>query len=1712
MAQLKELINKRGNVKGKLKRYNNHFENSKQLESILEVHVKDIARRYCDVKALLPEFERLHDKITNLRVLDEERAKDNEEFELFETMFYTVSAETEVFIEKYSKVKASPSQTSTSTPTKVNVGLPDIALPRFNGTFDNWREFIDTFTALVHSNAALSPVEKLHYLKSCMIDEAASVINMLAATEDNYEVALQMLQKRFEHKRLTVNKHISNLYSFPKITKGSAKEYRSLMDTINTSLLCLKSLNVNTSDWDPLLIFIIGEKIDLKLRQDWESKCDRELPKFNDFLDFLGKKCELLESFESSKCTISGPNVHQYNKGQKKGQCGHVATNEGCPCCKSSHNLLNCQKFKKLQNKARYSLLKKLRLCFTCFEHRNGSHVCTGQKCTKCGNAHHTMLHFERTERRAKVTNAANDSTKQSEASAAPRLESLTCVSKEQILLSTAMVKVKTIRNELIECRVLLDNGSQPNLITSAMFQKLGIISTDIDIRITGINNTESGAYGKAIVNIMNNNEDYDCDIICYIVKDITGNLPATSFSNKGMKPPPGIILADPTFNISRPIDMLLGADVFYDILSGGQIRFGKGMPILQKTKLGWIVGGGYVSNQQTTRVFTNHCVFDSDQDTDLNKQVKKFWEMESIETADSHLSIDDQRCEEIFKTTTRRDSEGRFIVKVPWKGNLDKLGNSLYTAKKRFFGLERKLQRNLALQQEYISFMNEYKSMGHMKCIDNIGNEGATANYYIPHHAVVNASSTTTKVRVVFDASCKTDTDTSLNDLQLVGPTIQSDLFSLLVKFRKNNIVLTADIKKMYRQIKLHEEDKKYHRIFWRANDKDPLKCYELQTVTYGTASAPFLAVRCLFALAEENELQYPREAKIIKEDFYVDDLLTGADTIEEMLDIKETIKTLLQSAGLNLHKWASNHSAVCPELSRETSIQIGDKTKRTLGTHWQVDSDSLHYKLDLQETPRPISKRSVLSTTAKIFDPLGILGPIIVIAKIIFQESWQARLAWDDPLPENLQKGWVEFEDQLKNLSSIKVPRQVFQQNYDDVQLHGFCDASIKAYGACVYVRSKLNDQWNSTLLCAKSKVAPLSKITLPRLELQGAVLLAKLISKVQDAIKLPETATFLWCDSTIVLGWIKSPPNRWKLYVANRVAQVQQLTGNATWNHVSSLDNPADVISRGATIVELNKNKIWWSGPTWLNGDDLPESSIEIEHGDLPEERKVITTTQTVQPYDALNLLSKFSSASKLIRVIAYCRRFIGKKLHKENYSEVGPLTTKELNEALKCIVRKVQAIEFKVDITAIKLHGCVSASSKLKGLSPIIDQEGILRVGGRLHNDIYPYDKQHPMLLPKNHNITLLLMQREHLKYLHCGPQALLALVRERFWPLGGRCIAKQIVKRCVTCFRQNPKPELPIMGNLPSVRTTPKAAFTTSGVDYAGPIFLKDKRTRGSKLVKAYICLFVCFVTKAIHLELVSELTTECFLAALRRFASRRGKPEELHSDNATNFRGAQNELLKLVSRGSVAQCIKETLAMDNIEWKFIPPRSPHFGGLWEASVKSVKSLLKKVLGNAHVIYEEMYTVLVQVEAILNSRPISSLSNDPNDLSPLTPGHFLIGRPMTAVPDQDVEKLPISRLSRYQRLQQLQQHFWRRWSREYVCELQQRHKWTKSSELPVGAMVLLREDNVPPLKWQLGRVIEVRPGGDNIVRVARVKTASGECVRAVQKLCILPFSE
>lgn len=705
----------------------------------------------------------------------------------------------------------------------------------------------------------------------------------------------------------------------------------------------------------------------------------------------------------------------------------------------------------------------------------------------------------------------------------------------------------------------------------------------------------------------------------------------------------------------------------------------------------------GKIEVPEFSKFNTSSCHFISIPELPLEVIVQKFWEIEQIPQK-SFSSPEDIKAEEIFKSTVSRDHTGRFIVSLPFKNGEPDLGDTYEQALRRFSMLEHRL--------------------------------------------------------------------ISLNSTLLAGPKLQQDISSLLLIFRLYPVVFITDIVGMFRQILVTPEHRHFQKNLWRFSPNEPVSEWTLNTVTFGLSSSPFLAMRVLNELADLEKDRFPLASKIIKTQTFVDDILGTSPSLAEALLLQRELIDLLKLGGFELRKWASNSPellAQVPGSDRQMPLSF-DKTEphflKVLGLQWHPYSDCFSYQCRASENPC-FTKRTVLSDISKHFDTLGLLCPVILSAKYIMQQIWKAQIDWDTPLPPPISDSWQQLKSELPKLSEISLPRYILADTYTRCELHGFSDSSEIGYGTAIFLRVETSDSILVSLLCAKSRVAPLKRVSLPKLELTAAQLLEDLIFFVKNTYssKLIFDEIFAWTDSQVVLAWLNSPPCCWRTFVANRVSHIQDIVPYSSWRYIPSALNPADVASRGTIPSNLLRHDLWWNGPPFLSlsRDEWYNKSFSKQLGEscseiiFSEEKKIVfEVTTAIEPIDAL--LERFSNLFTIQKILSYCIRFFTnfqvRNIPSEKY--FGRPTLDELQRALMWLVKHLQTTVFSNIISMIKQNKLLP--KPFRKLSVFLDSNGFLRAGGRLRNSSdLPFSVKHPLLLPCSHRLTAVIIEYFHKKY-------------------------------------------------------------------------------------------------------------------------------------------------------------------------------------------------------------------------------------------------------------------------------------------------------------------------------------------------------------------------
>ncbi|KAK6172490.1 hypothetical protein SNE40_016128 [Patella caerulea] len=850
--------------------------------------------------------------------------------------------------------------------------------------------------------------------------------------------------------------------------------------------------------------------------------------------------------------------------------------------------------------------------------------------------------------------------------------------------------------------------------------------------------------------------------------------------------------------------------------------------------------------------------------------------------------------------------------------------------------------------------------------------------------------------------------------------------------------------------------------------------------------------------------------------------------------------VHNIFQDGGFNMRKWVSNSTELLNQIQSDSNFQNSNKqtnnqtsvkeedegyskysfsqqstgNPKILGLIWDNQSDNLIFdfsKICSAIQSDSVTKRLVLSVASRFYDPLGLISPIVLSFKLLFQKLCTFSLDWDNELSENFVSDWKNLLIKLENTHIIQIPRCYCIKLYCDQsenELHVFGDASEQAYGTCIYLLCKHESSIHCNLLASKTRVAPLSKQTMPRLELLACLISARLAVSVVNALNhLTINQVYYWSDSQVALSWIRNTNKEYKQFVQNRVTEIRRISPIENWNYCPTSENPADISSRGSTSTELADNKKWWNGPHFLclSKEEWPHQSSEsCDQNDIELTNKsksvvsCVISSKNNQPnlnLEAIISAPKFSRLSTLLRVSAYVLRFIHNVKCRVNQSNPnqGELSFEELKSAENLWIKTVQS-----NIKRDDKFNQRSVSLNLKK-----DNDGILRGYGRVEHSNLDYEAKYPAFLPENHHLTTLVIWKCHEDVMHNGVQETLSQFRTKYWVVRGRQIIKSVISKCVICRKLEAKAYgTPIAPPLPSFRLSDDFAFSHIGIDYAGPLFVKDIYSKSEDMHKVYIALYTCASSRALHLDLVPDASSTTFIRSFKRFIGRRGIPTSVISDNGKTFKGVE---------------LKSFLQSKGIKWRYNVERSPWWGGFFERMVRSVKRCLKKSLGTSRLTYEELLTLIIQIEGVLNSRPLTYLCDDGGE--PLTPSQLVIGRRLLSEPNAVTpEVINPDSYARSKYLKTVLDHFWNRWRREYVTDLREHHKFnqTKGQSVHVGDVVIIYEDKVPRHNWNIARIERTLEGRDGNIRsaVVRVLNKSGKPIlmnRPLQRLYPIELS-
>uniref|UniRef100_A0AC34Q3Q5 Integrase catalytic domain-containing protein n=1 Tax=Panagrolaimus sp. JU765 TaxID=591449 RepID=A0AC34Q3Q5_9BILA len=924
-------------------------------------------------------------------------------------------------------------------------------------------------------------------------------------------------------------------------------------------------------------------------------------------------------------------------------------------------------------------------------------------------------------------------------------------------------------------------------------------------------------------------------------------------------------------------------------------------------------------------------------QNTDL-QTLEELWNLKGQGIQDQEK--EDEEAQRLFLQNTKMVKD-RYSVSWPLKPNIVKLKDNFGQTMGRLRSTVNNVTKtNPELLQTIKGIFDEQEEQGIIEKVHSRTSEFPI--FYVPFSAVVKADHATTKVRVVLDASARPDRNgPSLNECMYRGPIQLPKIVGILLRCRFTPTVLTGDIAKAFLQLGLNENSRDLTRFIFLKDINKPITDDNIQVYRYKRMIFGFIASPSMLASALQVHFDKlpSNQGKEIMGNTYVDNIFLFCNHPEEAIQKYQLVKSHLEKAHMNVRQFWSNDEKVrnlIPEKDR-SNVPV-----KLLGLNWTIDDFfQIEVHPDKKQSNKVATLKTVVSQLANTFDPLGLVAPLFTMAKVFVQQLHKMHFTWHQPLDEELSNQWKTIKSRINSV--WKIPRHIKWNNQGKMEIHVFTDASNMAYGAVAYVRLQIEEnKFESHVILSKSRICPLNKdkLGIPKLELLGAWTGTRMSMDIREEIKQPIDIT-RWTDSTTVLQWLDNPPKN--TFVQNRIKEMYK--AEITFRHVPGKQNPADILSRGSTVDQLQEYKEWFEGPQFLKTNDWKqwtkrsEPKLEIAATSLLAQTRIM--------YEGIDVWSQAKTWSKATRIMAYVIRFVNKIRRKQTNKQPG-ISLEEYKHAEHYLVR----IEQKLWISEqqIKKHGL------------------------QLNNGLYVFHgrmsvcRGKQMFIPKESPAAEAIIKEYHERTLHSMADQILVYVRQKFWIPAARQVCIQVIHNCEECARWTAKPfRLPDMPQQPEERTQMKI-FANVGVDYFGPFQVKINQEK----IKVWILIFTCFNSRATHLEVTHGMSATLFLNAFKRFMSRFGLPTNILSDNAKQFVTAAKVIIQQVRH------IKEVNDFMNnmdVSWKFTTEKAPWKGALYERLIGIAKSTMKRAIGRKLLTEDDFQTLVKQTEALMNSRPL-----------------------------------------------------------------------------------------------------------------------------------------
>ena len=1376
-------------------------------------------------------------------------------------------------------------------------------------------------------------------------------------------------------------------------------------------------------------------------------------------------------------------------------------------------------------------MLKDKRLCWRCLKTHGKNDCRSTWICSRCDASipqnkklHANVLHDT-------ITNffaSKSTTVKQSNATQQLSICSASSVSKNknsQVILQSVQAWLRGPNGSKQMVRILLDSGADICLIRKDVSDRSGLTGpiSNLTLQVAGGGQVEKGRERQVNFKL----ESLNGQFITQPIEGHTMSKVVENFSPVSVDPKQFVHLENLQFTEEYPrtssaqIDILLGEPYYSDLILGAPIRGKINEPKAILTKLGYVLAGSFntITNAESYRV--NFC---------SKPDLTQFWNLEHIgilpEVESNEFTLAEQKAEDLMEKVTTYDEEKKqWSTELLFKDPNDKIQNNYRRAKALMISVEKNAKK-LDYVKELNATFEELIQEGFAEKVptEEIVNENKEQVYYLQTFPVIKPERDSTKIRLVMDASAKDPgSKKSLNDLLYQGPCLLNEFVKILIQFKLHKYAFTCDISKMFLRIRLSKGTNAL-RFLWRGcNEEEEEKIYRMLVLAFGLNSSPYQAAWVTRKHAERFKKEFELAYESIFNRMYVDDIASGQQSLELASKEAKQIYDLLQLATMTACKWYANNKSILDEIP-ENLISTKSSVK-VLGVQWNTLEDTINFNFIPQLVKIDIeTKRSFLQQTAMLFDPLGLLAPFILQAKLLFQLTWEMNLKWDDPLPPSIMEPWINWKNQIPLLQDLKMERCLISTSekiVKDSTIIAFGDASTTAYGCCVYLLTSYEDgSISSSLVLAKSRVNPINnKFSIVRLELLAALCASRAAVYTSKALNVKKIICF--SDSMITLGRIRKGHAHYKIWVARRLEELTTLVSKDQWRFCPGKLNPSDMSSRGCNAQELINSTNWWFGPDFITTpkENWPEEETQAiqDHQiqeELTEEKKEIhislAATRDINPI--INLANKVSNWNKFVRIVCYIRRFASKTQARLT----GPILVPELEKTKEVLWNISQEHQFHMERKDIGNGNKVAKDSKLAELNMFIDENHLMRSKTRLvQSQELTYDETHPIVLPNHCPIVEKFILNLHQSLGHASANYLLSLIRQQFKLLKSKQEIKRIINLCLTrrCIKGQPLRQQ--MAPLPVQRMDQLEPFAHCSTDLFGPMFIKHickfENCVHLKETKVWCCIFTCLQTRGIVLEIVDDLSAEEVILALRRFITRVGLPKTMFSDNGTNFQCASKELKRLFKAINWNK-VQEECSQKGIQWAFAVEAAPHTNGITERMIQSVKKHIRITIGSARLTRKHLEIVLKEAEFLVNNRPLCVVSPDENDLTPITPFQLIMGKQANLLPDPNWRKQvenPGNFTKMWKLRQTLTSQFWKQWKTDYLMKQDVRTKWQNPTHQDLlGKIVLVNDDNMAKNVWKIARIIDTVTSKDGLIRTAIIKTPTSVLRRPIQKLSLL----